>query len=160
MKRCNVKSITCYGFLLMFTLSCMEVTPIKPKEYLSVCTPLPIETNIVGEWSYVSTYNLLTKTDSLVITKGKITFTSSGQVIDPDSLFENHPDGKTIVSKVYYIRSENKIINHGLSTMNVELHTAGYGRQTNFFQLISNECNQIKFNDNKNKVIGFTLTRL
>lgn len=160
MKRYNVESITCYGFLLVFTISCMEVTPIKPKEYLSICTPLPIETNIVGKWSYVSTYNLWTKTDSLVITKGKITFTSSGQVIDPDSLFENHPDGKTIISKVYSIRSDNKITNQKLSIMNVELHTASYGRQINFFQLISNECNQIRFNDNKNKVIGFTLTRL
>lgn len=146
--------------MLSCLASCVEITPIRPRELASTCSPPTLQKNIVGTWSYVSTYNLWTRPDSLVTTRGKIAFAESGQIIDPDSLFENHINGKVVLSKTFYISSTIRDNNQSTVMMNVELDAGGFRPQTNFLKLVSNECNTIRFLDNQNKVIGFTLTRI
>lgn len=145
------------GCLSVLAVSCTEINSISPPQ--TVCLSPSIEKNIVGKWSFESTFN----TGGFVSNaKGLITFDDKGNVIDPDSLFPNRDSetGPVAIKKTYSPRVLHTDSGITGEYMDVYIMTKT-GVSTYYFQLVSNECNRIRFRlfHSKDNAVGFILTR-
>ena len=164
LQACKIALVS--GLLITAITACRtKITPLVAPED-PVCKALPIEKNIIGTWHFESTYN--TKTDKGTITSGVVTFDAKGNILDTDSLFENHIYGESVTGKVLKDSVVAKTYNAKSRASSrppgewVDVYlTTKRGVGTHPFFLVSNECNRIHLRQymSENNGIGFVLTK-
>lgn len=162
---------TVFG-LLLSCWACIEIHPIKPNELpissgsrsgsTTVCQAPSIEKNIVGTWHFESTYNIFQITNPDTVITGTVTFTAEKTIIDPNSLFVSQVVDGPVISKIYEPNKPMSLSNYTGDVFEVTVKSRGYGFETDYFTVVSNECNRIHIRQflSVNNGIGFVLTRL
>jgi hypothetical protein len=141
--------------LLIYCWSCMEIQPISPP-LDPPCQAPPIEKNIVGTWHYESTLTYYVGQGKRY---GTVTFTKQGTIIDPDSLFENRLEYRSVVtSKTYKASVPTPDPKYPSNIFEVYLDAKGR-QQKYYYTMVNNECNRIQFCQFYNTSVYCILTR-
>lgn len=161
------RAITQFSILatvMCLSSACLEIRPLSPPEIISAsensqtpqgCKARPIAENIIGTWEFKSTFS-----GGNTGTRGTIIFTEDKKIIDPDTLFEGNIIGYPAIAKTYEPNAPTPDPAYPGEVFNVYVKTKG-GTQTNYFVVVSNECNKVhmRFWQSGSNGVGFHLFR-
>lgn len=164
--------------IVALLISCrQEFHPIPPPSSQSAsestCKAPLLKQNIIGQWRFQT--NISLQEISAPMREGEITFTADGNIIDPDSLFENRLDVGLVVSKKYGVDIINNTIfpekgydypelkQYGpMLWIRQSVNTGSTGirfAQGWYFREVSNSCKRIELKYPSQKYGDIILTR-
>lgn len=167
-------------FIIQITLAsaCRQefhplVPPTDQSTTKSICKAPLLKQNIIGQWHFQT--NIRLQDMSAPMKEGVITFSPDGNIIDPDSLFENRLDIGVVVSKKYGVDIMNSTIFPEIGydypelkqygpmlwiRQSVKTHSAGLRfAQGWYFKEVSNNCNRIEVKTPSQKYNDIILIR-